>query len=198
MKILAIGGMSSGVGKTELICRILSLLPGWGVLKTSVRSGRKERPGRTDGAWELITSPAELLVEQKDTERYHRAGAASIAWLRSGQDALGEGMAAALPLFESLPGVVVEGNSHTFHRKPDRLILVARTVLEEIKPTARRLLPSADLVVLNTGPDPLETRRTGLRNLQAAGAKGEILVGDVTSPGFLRKVEARLFTWFPR
>jgi len=185
------------VGKTELICRILIFLPGWGVLKTSVRSGRKERPGQNHRFRELITSPAELLVEGKDTCRYHHAGAARVAWLRSGPDGLAEGLKEALPGFEALPGVIVEGNSHTFHCKPDRMILVARTSLEEIKPTAKILLPQADLVILNDDGSGPDRRQMTAERLDASGVQGEILAGDITCPAFGLALQQRLLTWFP-
>ena len=196
MRILAIGGMSSGVGKTTLICRILPGLPGWGVLKTSVRSGKKAGGDLPPDHYEIVTAAQDLQVPGKDTGRYHQAGAAGLSWLRTGPDGLAEGVARAMERFSGYPGVVVEGNSHTFHQEPDRLVLVARGSLSEIKPTAARLLPRADLVVLNqaTGED-----RGGLtcQALVDAGAGCPILEGDVRSRQVLDRIRNRLATWFP-
>lgn len=196
MRILAIGGMSSGVGKTTLICRILPCLPGWAVLKTSVRSGKKAAGDLPPDRYEIVTAAQELQVRGKDTGRYHEAGAAGLAWLRTGPDGLAQGVPQAMGRFTGYPGVVVEGNSHTFHQDPDRLVLVARGSLSEIKPTAARLLPRADLVVLNQAAGE---NRGGLtrRALLDAGAGCPILEEDVGSRRFLDLIQARLATWFP-
>ena len=196
MRILAIGGMSSGVGKTTLICRLLPFLPGWGVLKTSVRSGKKGRTDLPSDRYEIVTEPAELEVEGKDTGHYHQAGAAALVWLRSGPLGLAAGVPEALRQFRTLPGVIVEGNSHTLHQAPDRLVLVASTQLSEIKPTAVVLLPKADLVVLNrAGGDPAAAMTRSL--LKDAGATCPILEADILSQKFLEEFGTVLATWFP-
>ena len=92
--------------------------------------------------------------------------------------------------------MVVEGNSHTFHQAPDRLVLVASTRLTEIKPTAGLLLPRADLVVLNrpAGDDGGGMTR---QVLTEAGAACRILEEDVLSRRFLGEIGTLLSTWFP-
>jgi molybdopterin-guanine dinucleotide biosynthesis protein len=196
MRILAIGGMSSGVGKTTMICKLLPSLPGWGVLKTSVRSGKKARSDLAPDRYEIVTNPGELQVQGKDTWRYHQAGAAGLAWLRTGPQGLAKGVPEAIDRFRKLPGVVVEGNSHTFHQEPDRLVLVASTRLTEIKPTARLLLPRADLVVLNR---PAGDEGGGMTRqvLTEAGAACRILEEDVLSDLFPAEIGTLLSTWFP-
>jgi molybdopterin-guanine dinucleotide biosynthesis protein len=188
MRILAVGGLCSGSGKTTLICRILPFLPGWGVLKTSVRSEK-------GAGYEIVTEPAELHIPGKDTGRFLEAGASALAWLRAGPDGLAEGVPDALSLFSDMAGVVAEGNSHVFHRKPDRILVVARSDLPEIKPTARLLLPKADLVVLNrsgTGEEVMSGER-----LKGAGATCPILETNVDSERFVEQSEKFLSTWFP-
>jgi molybdopterin-guanine dinucleotide biosynthesis protein len=196
MRILAVGGLSSGVGKTTIICRLLPSLPGWGVLKTSVRSGKKTRGDLPPDRYEIVTDPGELHVPGKDTGRYHQAGAADLAWLRTGPLGLAAAVPEALERFRNLPGVLVEGNSHTFHRTPDRIVLVARTGFPEIKPTARLLLPQADLIVLNRACNDERQAMTRER-LVEAGAACEILEEDVTSTRFTAAIGKLLATWFP-
>ncbi len=196
MRILAIGGLSSGVGKTTMICWLLPCMPGWGVRKTSVRSGKKTRSDLPPDHYEIVTEPGELQVPGKDTGRYHLAGAATLAWLRSGPLGLAAGVPRALERFKARPGVVVEGNSHSFHQTPDRMVLVASTALSEIKPTARQLLPVADLVVLNRicgGGHGGMTRQA----LVEAGAARPVLEEDVLSQAFLQEIGRLLAIWFP-
>lgn len=197
MWILSVGGCSSGVGKTTLIRRLLETLPGWGALKTSL--GRNTRPAPGPG-WEIVTDRSTLDDPGSDTDLYRRAGAARVIWLRSRREALGEAVPRCLPRMRGLPGIVIEGNSHVPHSSPDRLILVARAGLEEIKPTAGPLLARANLVVVNRDPGstPAEIAERESR-LRAGGASGPIAVVDAGNPADagLRSLLREVATWFP-
>jgi len=197
MRILSIGGCSSGVGKTELICRLLEALPGWGALKTSM--GRRTMP-RIEPGWEIVTDPLVLDTTGSDTDRYRRSGAARVVWVRSRPEALAEAIPRCLPLLDDLPGVVVEGNSHVPYSRPDRLVLVARVGMEEIKPTARPLLARADRVVLNRDAAVREEIVGDLeRRIRAAAGTARVVTVDVGDPGNgpLVRLLADVATWFP-
>ena len=172
MKTLAVGGCSSGVGKTTLVCRLLETLPGWGALKISpVRPHAcSEGPACPDchgmkGAFQIVADPVELLREGSDTFLFHQAGAARLAWLLCLEDHLERGIPAAAAAFLDLPGLVVEGNSFARHVAPEKLVMVARAGLYEVKGGVPDLLASADWVVLNrplgTAPEQVrgEVRR---------------------------------------
>jgi hypothetical protein len=205
MRVLGVGGCSSGVGKTSLICRLLESLPGWGALKTTPVHRRPCPDPATcpachglEGRWQIRTDPAYLLRERSDTFRYREAGAARIAWLKSRPDDLGAGIEEAIGLFSGLPGVLVEGNSFTRHLSPHRLAIVARAGLREIKPSALALLGRADTVLLNHVPPPgVEPEASGdaCRRLLAAGARA-VHVLDVSDPlesgcrAFLEEIRA--------
>jgi hypothetical protein len=197
MWLLSVGGCSSGVGKTELICRLLESLPGWGALKTSL--GRRSRP-RLDPGWEIVTDPSVLDTPGSDTDRYRLSGAARVVWLRSRPPGLEESVPRCLRLFDGLPGVVVEGNSHVPHSRPDRLILVARAGMEEIKPTAGPLLARADRVVINRDAGASAESVAEVQDrIRAAGRTGptvSINAGDVVDVG-LAGLRSEVATWFP-
>ncbi len=187
MRILGVGGCSKGVGKTLLIARLVEVLPGWGVLKTSPAHPARGRPSeRAHGPaapYEVVTDPAELTETGADTERYVAAGARRVVWLRAHPERLAEGMARALAAFGGLEGVVVEGNSFARFVEPERFVLVARAGSDEIKASAIALVPRADWIVLNApaGSSPgavlaLESRL--LRDL--GGRRVEVL--DVAAP----------------
>lgn len=166
MKVIGIGGCSSGVGKTTLICRVLEALPGWGALKTTpVHKKPCPDPDTCPachglrGDYQILTEPERLFREGSDTSRYRDAGAVRVSWLKSRPEFIGLGVDEAVERFRDLPGVVVEGNSFTRYLWPDRMIMVARAELDEVKPTARALLGKADLVVLNGAAGTPDRRR---------------------------------------
>jgi len=191
MLVLGVGGFSSGVGKTALICNLVSVLPGWGVLKTS--------PG--EPPLRLITDPDELLRHGSDTARYQESGARRVARLRCSLPEMEAGVALAMESFSGLPGVLVEGNSFARYLEPSRMILVARVGLDEVKSSARDRIPTAHWIVLNRerGSDPgLASKR--VKQLAGEFNLGRIVVLDASSseePGtaaFLQEVR----TWARR
>ena len=155
MRVLGVGGTSSGVGKTAVVCLLLEALPGWGTLKTSVYRGNDPtRDEPLPEGFEIIHDPAVLDRYGTDTARYGGAGSARVRWLRSERDGLAEGIEQALALFTDLPGVIVEGNSFAVHRRPDAFVVVVRPGLDEIKESAWEI--RADWWVVNgRGPGPV-------------------------------------------
>lgn len=170
--IIGIGGFTSEVGKTTLLCELLKAFPGWEAIKTTrghyrscgkdpatccvshllsdeplVRSGRKE-------TYEL----------GKDTGRYWDAGAANVHWLIATDDQVEKGIKQALARVKS-PGVFVEGNSFSEFVHTDRFVMVRQAANNKIKGSARRLMNKAtaiyvsdgDAASLPTGPAPIFT-----------------------------------------
>lgn len=144
MRVIVVGGTSSGVGKTSLVRRLLEVLPGWGALKTSPHHG--------EGELEIVRDEATLRQPGSDTSRYLHGGASRVAWLRYRPEHLERGMVEALSIFEDCPGVVIEGNSAARCVSPALVIVVARSGSLEVKESARELLARADHVVLNRVP----------------------------------------------
>jgi molybdopterin-guanine dinucleotide biosynthesis protein len=138
MRVVAVAGCSSGVGKTEVVCRLLRALPGWGAIKASPRA----RDGFRITVTESSSSPG-------DSSRYRAAGAVRALWVESARALLGPALEAALLQIGDLPGVVVEGNSAAEAIRPHALLLVARAGRAEVKPAALRLASRASWIVLN-------------------------------------------------
>jgi len=161
MRVLGVGGCCSGVGKTTVICRLLEVLKGWGALKVSPvhrdpasPSGASLVTHGLQGAYRIDTDPGE---PSSDTGRFHAAGAARVAWLRSTPERLGFALDEALAGFSGMPGVVVEGNAPARERPPLGLLIVARVGQREVKPSARARVAHADWIVLNRGGDETAT-----------------------------------------
>lgn len=149
--IVGVGGLTSNVGKTTLMCELLRAFPGWEAIKTT--RGHYRSCGKDPAACcvsDLLTDEPVIrsgrevtYAAGKDTGRYWEAGAANVHWLIATDSQVNEGIDSALQLVGS-PGVFIEGNSFTEYVRPDFFIMVARPASPEarkIKATARRAMP---------------------------------------------------------
>ena len=155
---VGVGGFSSDVGKTTLVCELLRALPGWEAIKTT--RGHYRSCGRDAHA--CCVSPllgdepsvrsgrAETFAPGKDTGLYWDAGAANVHWVIATDAQVGRGIRDALARVEA-PGVLIEGNSFTSHVDVDYFVMVARADRARPKPTARRALPRASAIYLTPG-----------------------------------------------
>jgi hypothetical protein len=161
--IVGIGGLTSEVGKTTLLCKLLNAFPGWEAIKTTrghYRSCGKDpqtccvsdllsdEPTVHSG-YELTFSPG------KDTGRYWEAGAGNVHWVIGTDDQIEAGISEALRRVDGA-GVFIEGNSFTEFVKPDFFVMVAREKQLKIKPTARRALKHATAIYLSADTVPFQ------------------------------------------
>ena len=147
--IVGVGGLTSEVGKTTLLCDLLQMFPGWEAIKTTrghYRSCGKD--AHTCCVSHLLEDKAvirsgreETYTPNKDTGRYWEAGAANVHWVIATDEQLADGIAAAIGRVKT-HGVFVEGNSFSEFIKPDFFIMVARAGQPKIKATARKVLGS--------------------------------------------------------
>ena len=148
--IIAVGGFTSEVGKTTLVCDLLPAFPGWEAIKTT--RGHYRSCGKDPNACcvshllndePVVHSGRELTYAPgKDTGRYWEAGAANVHWVIATDVQVAEGIKEAINRVQGA-GVFVEGNSFTEYIDPDFFIMVARandTDELRIKTTARKAL----------------------------------------------------------
>jgi molybdopterin-guanine dinucleotide biosynthesis protein len=154
--IVAVGGFTSEVGKTTLMCDLLRAFPGWEAIKTTrghYRSCGKE-PDACCVSHLLRNEPVirsgreETYAAGKDTGRYWDAGASMVHWVIVTDEQVERGIKSALARV-SAPGVFVEGNSFIEFVDVDFMLMVARASGGKIKSTARRALPKASAVYLS-------------------------------------------------
>jgi molybdopterin-guanine dinucleotide biosynthesis protein len=154
--IVAVGGFTSEVGKTTLMCDLLRAFPGWEAIKTTrghYRSCGKE-PDTCCVSHLLTNEPVirsgreETYALGKDTGRYWDAGASMVHWVIVTDEQVERGIKSALERV-SAPGVFVEGNSFTEFVDVDFMLMVARAGGGKIKSTARRALSKASVVYLS-------------------------------------------------
>jgi hypothetical protein len=142
--IVGVGGFTSEVGKTTLLCELLRAFPGWEAIKTT--RGHYRSCGKDPHACcvsdlledePVIRSGRELTYSPgKDTGRYWDSGAANVHWVIATDSQVDAGIKKALG-FVQAPGVFVEGNSFTKFIEPDYFIMVIRPDVLKIKTTAK-------------------------------------------------------------
>ena len=160
--VIGIGGFTSNVGKTTLLCELLKAFPGWEAIKTTrghYRSCGKD-PKACCVSHLLSEEPLvrsgrnETYTPGKDTGRYWDAGASNVHWLICTDNQVEEGIKQALARVKS-PGVFVEGNSFSEFVNPHHFVMVRQASSEKIKSSARRLIGKATAIyVSDTADEP--------------------------------------------
>jgi hypothetical protein len=158
--IIGVGGFTSEVGKTTLLCELLRAFPGWEAIKTT--RGHYRSCGKDPQACcvshlledkPVIRSGRQLTYAPgKDTGRYWDSGAVNVHWLIATDAQVGDGIKQAIGRVKAC-GVFVEGNSFTEFVDPDFFVMVARPDDLRIKPTARRALSRVSAVYLSGETD---------------------------------------------
>lgn len=145
--IVGVGGFTSQVGKTALVCDLLQAFPGWEAIKTT--RGHYRSCGKDPHACcvsdlledePVVRSGRELTYAAgKDTGRYWDAGAANVHWVIATDGQVEAGIEIALDRVKA-SGVIVEGNSFTKFVEPDYFVMVALPDDVRIKTTAKEVL----------------------------------------------------------
>ena len=154
--VIGVGGFTSDVGKTTLMCELLRAFPGWEAIKTT--RGHYRSCGKDPhaccvshllGAEPLVRSGRqETYTAGKDTGRYWDAGASNVHWLIATDSQVEKGIRQALARVKS-PGVFVEGNSFSEFVLTDHFVMVRRAGNEKIKSSARRALDKATAIYVS-------------------------------------------------
>src|SRR5437868_5336044 len=143
---VAIGGFSSEVGKTTLLCELLRAFPGWEAIKLT--RGHYRSCGKDPhaccvshllGDVPLIRSGRRNTYGPgKDTGRYWDAGASNVHWVIATDAQVEEGINRAIERVEA-PGVIIEGNSFLRFVRADSVIMASPVNGTRIKASARRV-----------------------------------------------------------
>jgi molybdopterin-guanine dinucleotide biosynthesis protein len=156
--VIGIGGYTSNVGKTTLLCDLLGAFPGWEAIKTTrghYRSCGKD-PHACCVSHLLAAEPVVRSGRKatyafgKDTGRYWEAGAANVHWLIATDDQVEPGIREALSRVQA-EGVFVEGNSFAQFVDVDLFVMVRRADDAKIKKSAKQVLARADEVYVSDG-----------------------------------------------
>ena len=158
--VIGIGGYTSNVGKTTLLCELLAAFPGWEAIKTT--RGHYRSCGKDPvaccvshllAAEPVVRSGRKATYEPgKDTGRYWDAGAANVHWLIATDDQVESGIKQALSRVEA-EGVFVEGNSFAQFVDVDFFVMVRRADDAKIKKSAKQVLETADVIYVSDETD---------------------------------------------
>jgi hypothetical protein len=162
--VIVVGGHTRSIGKTQLVCEIISALPaakfvagkitqyGHGVCAQNgehCHCAPEEHSSVFD--WEHDSSSG------TDSSRFLAAGARRSFWLRTKQGYLAEGLPLLRDALETLAqaetalapaNLIVESNSLLQFLKPSLYITVLDPAKVDFKPSALAMLDRADAVVL--------------------------------------------------
>jgi hypothetical protein len=165
-RLIAVGGHTRSIGKTQLVCDLIAALPGahWLAGKiTQYGHGVCARNGQ-----DCDCAPTEHVAaldweapgpSTADSARFLKAGAARAFWLRTKQGYLAEGMPLLREALASARrrsenegvNVIVESNSLLQFVKPSLYVTVLDTVREDFKESARQMLDRADVLLFRRG-----------------------------------------------
>ena len=167
-RVIVIGGHTRSIGKTQLVCDVISAFPGanWIAGKITqyghgvcAQNGENCDCAPTEHVcaleWELHADTG------TDSSRFLAAGARRSFWLRTKQGFLAEG----LPLLRAAikesqtasygepPTLILESNSLLQFLKPSLYFAVVDPSKEDFKESARAALDRADALVLRGTPE---------------------------------------------
>jgi molybdopterin-guanine dinucleotide biosynthesis protein len=114
--VIVVGGAHSGVGKTDLVCRLIERLKNVCAVKCVVSD-------RIPGA-SLVLSKQELEKKGKDTARYIAAGAKRAVMARAPRNELFKIASMLDPIAKKYRYLIIEGNSIVAHINPDHVIYI--------------------------------------------------------------------------
>jgi hypothetical protein len=154
--VIGVGGFTSNVGKTTLVCELLKLFPGWEAIKTTrghFRSCGKD-PQACCVSHLLSDKPLvrsgwhETYQRGKDTGRYWDAGASNVHWLIATDNQVEEGIKEAVARVKA-PGVFIEGNSFSEFVDTQHFVMVRLIGNNKIKSSARRMMNKATAIYVS-------------------------------------------------
>lgn len=141
VKVIVVAGSGSGVGKTALICHLLRVIPGLGVIKLSPREGGSP----------VVEWGTEGEDPGKDTGRFRQDGAALVARVVSPRSRLSVPLLEALSSMASCRAVIIEGSSALGVINPALVIMVVGPEAKSGREKKnKRILSQADLIIFNT------------------------------------------------
>ena len=154
MALVVIGGHSRNIGKTSVVCRLISAFPEfrWTAIKITqfghgICSANGE-PCDCETAYHTIAISEERdETSGKDSSRYLYAGAARSLWVRTRQGQLAEAMPRIRTEIANTENVILESNSVLRFLKPDLYLAVLDPSVPDFKSSALRYLDRADALL---------------------------------------------------
>lgn len=147
MALIVIGGHTRNIGKTSVVCGIISAMPDkcWTAIKITPHAH-----GETANHSLAITEERNA-VSGTDSSRYLAAGAVRSLWVRTGEGQLAEAMPRIREEIAQAENVILESNSVLDLLRPDVYASVLNPEMPDFKRSALRYLDRADALLLPFG-----------------------------------------------
>ncbi|MGA1984529.1 MAG: hypothetical protein ABSG84_18940 [Acidobacteriaceae bacterium] len=157
MAIIVIGGQSRNIGKTVVVCSLISAMPErrWTAIK--ITRCKHDAPDAEPCDCELAGRTLAIDEERdvntgKDSSRYLAAGAVRSLWVRVRAGQFAEAMPRIRGEINSSANIILESNSVLGYLKPDVYATVLDPASRDFKPSARQHLEQADAILLASPP----------------------------------------------
>jgi hypothetical protein len=156
MAIMVIGGQSSDVGKTSVVCGLISAMPErcWTAIKITQckHTNSSSEPCDCELAGRTVAISEERdAASGTDTARYLAAGAARSLWVRTLPGHLGEAMPSIRAEIAGSTNIIIESNSILHYLEPDLYAIVLDPAVADFKPSAAQFLDRADALLMPRG-----------------------------------------------
>jgi molybdopterin-guanine dinucleotide biosynthesis protein len=159
--LVVVGGHSRNIGKTSVVCGIISELRdrNWTAVKVTqyghgVCSHAGEPCECQDPIHPIAVSRETGADPGTDSARFLSAGAAESYWVRTPAGGLAEAMPRLRRILEAAENTIIESNSILRFVKPDVCLMVVDGAVNDFKETSLRFLDRASVLV-RTSPAPL-------------------------------------------
>jgi len=157
MAIVVVGGHSRNIGKTSVVCRLISAFPecAWTAVKITQFGHAVCSPNGEPSACETADHSMTITEERTaangtDSSRYLAAGAARSLWVRTHREQLAAVMPRIQAEIAKAENAILESNSVLRFLKPDLYLAVLDPSVADFKPSALHYLERAD-ALLYTG-----------------------------------------------
>jgi hypothetical protein len=155
MAVIVIGGHTRNIGKTSVVCGILSAMPDkyWTAIKITqfghgICSANGEPCDCETADHTIAISEERDATTGTDSSRYLAAGAVRSLWVRTRQGQLAGAMPRIRKEIAQAKNVILESNSVLRFLKPDVYASVLDPEVADFKKSALRYLDRADAILL--------------------------------------------------
>jgi hypothetical protein len=157
MAIIVIGGQSRNIGKTAVVCSLISAMPErrWTAIKITQckHDASNAEPCDCELAGRNLAIDEERDVNTgTDSSRYLAAGAVRSFWVRVRAGQFAEAMPLIRAEIASSANIILESNSVLRYLKPDLYATVLDPAFRDFKPSARQHLDQTDAILLPAAP----------------------------------------------
>jgi hypothetical protein len=159
MAIIVIGGQSRDIGKTSVVCGLISAMAErrWTAIKITQckHEASSAEPCDCDFAGRSMAFTEEHdATSGTDSSRFLAAGAAHSLWVRTRPGEFVEAMERIRAAIDSAENVILESNSGLKFLEPDVYVVVLDPTIADFKPSARQYLDQADAILIRNGQAP--------------------------------------------